>query len=64
MYLNLKKNTKFLNRKYLFSRLDNSVKNVYFNKSNMAHATTIDWNQEPHNNINGIMNTVAEDLQW
>jgi hypothetical protein len=40
------------------------VKNLYFNKVNMAHATTIDWNREPHNNIAGIMNTLAEDLQW
>jgi hypothetical protein len=54
----------FLNIKYLFYRVDNSIKNVYFNKINMAHATTIDWNQEPHNNIVGIVNTIAEDIQW
>ncbi len=30
----------------------------------MAHATTIDWNREPHNSIAGIMNTLADDLQW
>jgi len=30
----------------------------------MAYATTINWNREPHNNIIGVMNTLAEDLQW
>jgi len=63
LYLNLKI-TKFLNRKYLFSRLDTSIKKLYFNKSNMVHVTTIDWNQEPHNNMHSLTNTVAEDLQW
>ncbi|CAF3062198.1 unnamed protein product [Rotaria socialis] len=44
---------------------DPSVKNIYFNKMNMAHSSTMDWNREPTNNILiSIMNTLAEDLQW
>jgi hypothetical protein len=31
---------------------------------NTAHSSTIDWNREPSNNMAGIMNTLAEDMQW
>ncbi|CAF5135063.1 unnamed protein product, partial [Rotaria sp. Silwood1] len=44
--------------------IDINVRNVYFNKMNMAHSSTVDWNREPNNTICGIMNTLAEDLQW
>ncbi len=44
--------------------MDQTIKTVYFNKINMAKVSTIDWNREPHNNINGVMNTLSEDLQW
>lgn len=56
----------FFSNKIFFCsyRTDTLVKNVYFNKNNMAHATTIDWKQEPHNNITGVMNAISEDLQW
>ncbi|CAF4885816.1 unnamed protein product, partial [Rotaria sp. Silwood2] len=35
-----------------------------FNKMNMAHSSTVDWNREPSNTMSGIMSTLAEDLQW
>ncbi|UJR27740.1 hypothetical protein I4U23_009016 [Adineta vaga] len=44
--------------------LDSTVKNVYFNKINMAYSATIDWKKETNNMISNVMNTLAEDLQW
>jgi hypothetical protein len=49
---------------FLFHRIDQTVKTVYFNRINSAIATTIDWHREPHNTIGTVMNTLAEDLQW
>jgi hypothetical protein len=31
---------------------------------NMAHSSTIDWIREPIISMAGIMNTLAEDMQW
>lgn len=31
---------------------------------NMAHSSTVDWTREPITPIAGIMNTLAEDMQW
>ncbi|CAF0807914.1 unnamed protein product [Adineta ricciae] len=43
---------------------DNTVRTVYYNKMNMAHSSTIDWTKEPISSMSGIMNTLAEDMQW
>jgi hypothetical protein len=31
---------------------------------NMAHSSTIDWIREPISSMAGIINTLAEDMQW
>ena len=36
----------------------------YYNKINMAHSSTVDWTREPVNSMAGIINTLAEDMQW
>ncbi|CAF4479340.1 unnamed protein product, partial [Rotaria magnacalcarata] len=28
------------------------------------HSSTVDWTREPVNSMAGIMNTLAEDMQW
>ncbi|CAF4700724.1 unnamed protein product [Rotaria socialis] len=43
---------------------DNTVRTVYYNKINMAYSSTVDWTREPVNSMAGIMNTLAEDMQW
>ncbi|CAF3176587.1 unnamed protein product [Rotaria sp. Silwood2] len=43
---------------------DNTVRTIYYNKINMAHSSTIDWTREPITSMAGIMNTLAEDMQW
>ncbi|UJR21771.1 hypothetical protein I4U23_024846 [Adineta vaga] len=43
---------------------DNTVRTVYYNKMNMAHSSTVDWTREPISSMTGIMNTLAEDMQW
>lgn len=30
----------------------------------MAHSSTVDWTREPISSMTGIMNTLAEDMQW
>jgi hypothetical protein len=47
-----------------FYRSDNTVRTVYYNKMNMAHSSTIDWTREPMSSMAGMMNTLAEDMQW
>ena len=47
-----------------FSRTDNNVRTVYYNRMNMAHSSTVDWSREPINSMAGMMNTLAEDMQW
>lgn len=44
--------------------MDSSIRNTYLNRINMNYATTIDWKQEPHNHMAGVMNAISEDLQW
>jgi hypothetical protein len=51
-----------LRKKYPIS--DNTVRTVYYNKMNMAHSSTIDWTREPMSSMAGMMNTLAEDMQW
>ncbi|CAF0741220.1 unnamed protein product [Rotaria sordida] len=46
------------------STIDANVRTIYFNKMNMAHSSTVDWNREPNNTMIGITSTLAEDLQW
>jgi len=43
---------------------DNTVRTIYYNKMNMAHSSTVDWIREPISSMAGIMNTLAEDIQW
>ncbi|CAF4818558.1 unnamed protein product, partial [Rotaria sp. Silwood1] len=43
---------------------DITVRTIYYNKINMAHSSTIDWTREPNNSMAGVMNTLAEDMQW
>jgi len=49
---------------FFFFRTDNTVRSVYYNKMNAAHSSTIDWFREPINAMSGVMNTLAEDMQW
>ena len=60
--LQLKKTNQSIS--FLFYRIDQTVKTIYFNRINSAQATTIDWTREPHNTIGAVVNTLAEDLQW
>jgi hypothetical protein len=30
----------------------------------MAHSSTVDWTREPISSMAGMMNSVAEDMQW
>jgi hypothetical protein len=31
---------------------------------NMAHSSIVDWTREPMSSMAGIINTLAEDMQW
>ncbi|CAF3788051.1 unnamed protein product [Rotaria sp. Silwood1] len=46
------------------AQTDITVRTIYYNKINMAHSSTIDWTREPNNSMAGVMNTLAEDMQW
>lgn len=43
---------------------DQSIQNIYLNKQNMTHASTIQWHRDSQNHMINLMNSVAEDLQW
>lgn len=47
-----------------FPAADNIVRTIYFNKLNMAHSSILDWSKEPMSTVGGIVNTIADDLQW